>query len=103
MSAIGSVSFWIDTTERTLRSFAQGILTAWGLSLPMIGGLNVPLHVALVAGACYSALTIVTCMGSLVIPKADKDTGSFLAIPPYQLIKLRSWVTRRRHRNGGGS
>ena len=92
MSGLRSLSFWIDTGERGVRAYAQGVITAFSLGVPFLGGLSVPWRVALIAGAVYSALSVITCIASLVLPYSDRDTGSFLAIPPFQLLTLRGWV-----------
>jgi hypothetical protein len=94
VSTLGSLSFWVDTGERAVRAFAQGLTVAWGLGLPFIG-LSVPWNLALLAAGCFSLVTVVTCVASLMLPKADKDTGSFLAMPPYQLTRLRGWITHK--------
>jgi hypothetical protein len=90
MTRVGltSTSFWIDTTERSVRAFGQGVLTSAGLGFADLG-LSVPWHLTLIAGGVFSVLTCATCLASLIVPKADPDTGSFLAIPPYQLITFK--------------
>jgi hypothetical protein len=98
MSTIGSISFWIDTLERSVRAFSGGVLTAFGLGVAGSHGLigvSVPWPAALFAGGVYSGIAVLECLSSLAVPKADKDTGSFLAIPPYQMLRLRGWVNRR--------
>lgn len=98
MSTLGSVSFWIDTLERAIRSFAGGVVTIFSLGVADIG-ISVPLHVAFEGGGVYAMITVLTCIASLTFPKADKDTGSFLAIPPYQLGRIRGWFTNHVRRS----
>lgn len=93
--SLTSASFWVDTGERAVRSFAQGVLSASGLG---VAGQFVPAHVsvpwlaALSFGGVLALVSVLTSLASITIPA----TGSFLAPPPSQALRLRTlWKKRR--------
>src|SRR5271170_4155160 len=91
VSALGNASFWLDTLERAVRSFAQGVLTASGIGLASVvtpdavlqslGVVipSIPWQADLLFGAANSLLSVLTSLSSLRVPGADHETGSFLA------------------------
>lgn len=94
--SLSSLAFWLDTTERALRSFAQGTLAALGVGSTshVAPGVSVPWDAALAFGGILAIMSVLTSIASIAVPGSDPQNGSFF--PPYPVpeVKMAMWWRR---------
>lgn len=81
MAKLGASSYWIDLGERTVRSFAQGVLVGLGVTAASTPVTHLPWQAALELGAAQAVVCFL--MGLAGLKFGDKQTASFLP-PPAQ-------------------
>lgn len=86
-------SFFVDVTERMVRTFAQTMLAALGVG--KVGFTSMPWVTAIDLAGGATAISLLLSLASLRIPRSDLDTGSLLPPPAQTPAMIRALVHPR--------